>query len=196
MATINKRGPYQFQAIVRRKGYPRQTKTFEARADAEVWARAIESKMDDRSFRNRRELAKVTLHHALERYLNSVTPTKRGHVQERGRIRRLQKHPLAMRTMDSLVAKDFAAYRDGRLAQVSPTTVRLELALFSHLYTIAIKEWSWPLTHDLNNVRKPTAAEARDRRLQWGEEARLLAAIHNSTAPRCRDCLDACVRLV
>ena len=29
MATISKRGDYQFQAIIRRKGYPAQTKTFE-----------------------------------------------------------------------------------------------------------------------------------------------------------------------
>ena len=31
--TINKHGPYQFQAIVRRKGYPCQFKTFESRQD-------------------------------------------------------------------------------------------------------------------------------------------------------------------
>ncbi len=35
MATITKRGDYQYQAIIHRKGYPAQTKTFESRADAE-----------------------------------------------------------------------------------------------------------------------------------------------------------------
>jgi len=34
MATISIRGGYQFQAIIRRKDYPAQTKTFETRADA------------------------------------------------------------------------------------------------------------------------------------------------------------------
>ncbi|GAB3189891.1 hypothetical protein [Hydrogenophaga aquatica] len=37
MANINKRGPYQYQAIVRRKGCPCQIKTFESRQDVETW---------------------------------------------------------------------------------------------------------------------------------------------------------------
>ena len=66
MASINKRGPYQFQAIIRRKGYPSQTKTFESRSEAEEWARSVESKMDDRTFRDRRDLKNWTLFDALE----------------------------------------------------------------------------------------------------------------------------------
>jgi hypothetical protein len=46
VATFRKRGPYQWQAQVREKGQPLQTKTFETRAIAEQWARAIEVEMD------------------------------------------------------------------------------------------------------------------------------------------------------
>lgn len=159
MATINKRGPYQYQAIVRRKGYPCQIKTLESRQDAETWARSIESKMDDNSFRDRRSLARLTLGDALERYVSTITPTKRGCVQERNRLRQLQRHPISIRAIDSLQAKDYAAYRDERLKVVSPTAVRLELALVSHLYTIAIKEWRLPLTPKVKNVRKPPAGQ-------------------------------------
>lgn len=195
MATITKRGDYQYQAMVRRKGHPCQTRTFESRQDAQQWVRSIESKMDDDSFRDRRELRKLTLHEGLERYLNTITPTKRGHVQERNRIRQLQRHPMAQRSLDALLAKDIAAYRDERLTQVGPTAVRLELALLSHFYTIAIKEWSLPLTHEPKNVRKPSASEGRDRRLQGDEEARLLAAIQRPEAAGTQVWLDACVRL-
>ena len=45
MATINSRGSYQYQAIVRRKGYPTQTKTFEKKQDAKDWASTVESAM-------------------------------------------------------------------------------------------------------------------------------------------------------
>lgn len=45
MASISKRGDYQFQVIVRRKGYPSQTKTLESHAEAQVWALDVESKM-------------------------------------------------------------------------------------------------------------------------------------------------------
>ena len=41
MATITKRGPYQYQALVRRKGYPQQTRTFETRGEASAWARGV-----------------------------------------------------------------------------------------------------------------------------------------------------------
>ena len=36
----------QWQARVRRKGFPDETKSFTTRQDAEKWARSIESNMD------------------------------------------------------------------------------------------------------------------------------------------------------
>lgn len=46
MATITKRGKHQWQAKVRRKSYPIQSKTFDHKTDAEKWARDIENEMD------------------------------------------------------------------------------------------------------------------------------------------------------
>ncbi|WP_316897185.1 hypothetical protein [Pseudodesulfovibrio indicus] len=46
MATITKRGKHQWQAKVRRKGYPAQSKTFDRKIDAEQWARNNENKTD------------------------------------------------------------------------------------------------------------------------------------------------------
>ncbi len=45
MATLTYRGPYQWQAIVRRTGYPSQTRTFENKLDAQDWAATVESEM-------------------------------------------------------------------------------------------------------------------------------------------------------
>ena len=45
MTTIIKRGPYQYQAKVRRKGYATQTRTFERKRDAQDWAATVESEM-------------------------------------------------------------------------------------------------------------------------------------------------------
>jgi integrase len=194
VATINKRGPHQYQVIIRRKGYPTQTKTFLTKDDADKWIRDVESGMDAGTFRDRRAIAGVTLHDALGKYLDKVTPTKRGSVAESNRIKQLQRHPLAQRLIGSLLASDFSRYRDERLAQVSGSAVRLELALLSHLYTIAIKEWSWPLIHELRNVRKPKSNEARERRLEGDEKERLLAAVHRPKA-RSAIWLEACIRL-
>ncbi|MEO8839510.1 MAG: site-specific integrase, partial [Herbaspirillum sp.] len=171
-----------------------QTKTLRTRVQAETWAREVESGMDVGTFRDRRILAGVTLSDALDRYLTSVTPKKRGQSAERNRIKQFQRHPLAQRLMSTLQAADFAGYRDARLTEVGPTSVRLELAIFSHLYAIAIKEWSWPLTHELRNVSKPKAEEGRERRLEDDEEQRLLMAVHRPGA-RSAIWLDACIRL-
>jgi len=46
VATFRKRGPWQWQAQVRKKGQSLQTKTFETRALAAQWALAIEVEMD------------------------------------------------------------------------------------------------------------------------------------------------------
>jgi integrase len=194
MASISNRGPHQWQVIVRRKGYPTQTETLRTKARAEAWAREIESQMDAGIFRDRRVLTGITLSDALERYVTTVTTKKRGQTSERNRIRQLQRHPLAQRLMGSLQAADFASYRDTRLTQVGPTTVRLELAVLSHLYTIAIKEWSWPLTHELRNVSKPKPEEGRERRLERDEKERLLAAVHRPKA-RSAIWLEACIHL-
>ena len=45
MATITKRGPYQWRVQIRRRRYPTQFKTFNTRAEAEAWANMVESEM-------------------------------------------------------------------------------------------------------------------------------------------------------
>jgi integrase len=194
MATICKRGARQWQATVRCKGHPSQSKTFKTKARAEDWARDLESKMDKGTFRDRRVIDKVTISDALERYLTTVTTKKRSQTSERNRIKQLQRHPLAQLFIGDVLAVNFSRYRDERLAQVSPTAVRLELAVFSHLYTIAIKEWSWPLTHEPKNVSKPKPEEGRERRLEGDEEQRLRAAVHRPKA-RSAIWLEACIDL-
>jgi len=177
MANIQKRGESQYQADIRRKGYPRQIETFETKGDAEKWVRDQESKMDKGVFRDLRVVADTTLGDALDRYMDEVVPTKApgGQRNERNRIRLLKKHPLASRLLTTLHASDFAKYRNERMGQVgSANTVRLELALLSHLYTIGKKEWGWPLDHALKDVKRPSPPEGRERRLVGDEEARLL----------------------
>ena len=46
MATFSKRGDLQWQAKIRRSEYPFQSKTFSTKAEAEAWARQIETEMD------------------------------------------------------------------------------------------------------------------------------------------------------
>jgi len=184
MATFKQRGPSQFQATVRRKGYPSQTKTFETRAAARAWAADVESEMRRDVFIDRSEAERTTLRELLERYLSEVTPTKRSCKVETKRLKRLLQHPLALRTLASLRSVDFARFRDERLKAASPDTVRLDLALLSAFNT-ARKDWSIAVDNPITLLRKPQPSRGRTRRLEGDEEARLLAVAN----PELRLCI-------
>jgi hypothetical protein len=110
MASISKRGEYQYQAQVRAKGFPSQTKTFESRKEAKAWVAVIESEQARGVFHDRRLIEKTSLFAALERYLQEVTPRKRGKLAEAGLIKRWQRHPLELRSLASLQGVDFSSY--------------------------------------------------------------------------------------
>ena len=104
MATFRKRGPDQWQAQVRKKGQPLQTKTFETRALAEQWARAIEVEMDKGVFVSRAEAESTTLKELFERYLAEITPRMKGAAFETNRLHALMRLPLARHTSPASAA--------------------------------------------------------------------------------------------
>lgn len=167
MATFRKRGPLQWQVQVRRKGWPLQTKTFNTQAEAKTWATMIEREMDAGAFVSRNEAESTSFAKALEMYAEQVTSKKRSSDSELSRIQALQRHPLALRSLASIRGADVASYRDERLAQgLAAATVRRELALISHVFTIARKEWRMEsLSNPVELIRQPSVDDARDRRI-------------------------------
>jgi len=182
MATICKRGKYQWQAKIRKKGYPQVSRTFYTKKDAEKWATEVESKMNNGLYMDMTEAQNTILHEALERYAREVTLTKKESSVELGRIRRWQKHKLAKYSLAVIRGKDMAAYRDQRIAEGrAANTIRLELAIISHLYTIAKKEWGMEnLINPVSNIRLPPLPAGRSRRLEGDEETRLLEVAEQS----------------
>ena len=182
MANFRKRGPQQWQAQIRKKGYPPQVRTFSTRAAAERWARAVEHEMDRGSFTSHNEAESTTLAELLERYLAEVTPLKRGAGPESARIRALLRQTLAQRIVAGVRGVDIARYRDERLKVVSPGTVKRELVVMAHLFEVARREWGIPIANPVRDIKTPADNKARDRRLQLGlgdqenEETRLLRA--------------------
>jgi hypothetical protein len=137
MASFRKRGPYQWQAQVRKKGQPLQSKTFETRAEAEQWARAIEVEMDKGVFVSRAEAESTRLKELFERYLAEITPRKKGAASETNRLRALMRLLLARRYVAGIRSMDIARFRDERLQEVTPSTVKRDLVLFGHVFEVA-----------------------------------------------------------
>ena len=128
----------------------------------------------------------MTVAAALDRYVREVVPTKKPTSQRRdiGRAEFL-KSKLGQYSLAALNAELIAEFRDERLAEgKANNTVRLELALLSHMYTIAIKEWSLGLiANPVLNIRKPSPGQGRNRRLNGDEEARLLKSCDEHSNP-------------
>ena len=173
-------GKRVWQAHIRRRGYSAQVKTFDTKAEAEAWAVTIESEIARGVFVSRTEAESTTMREALDRYQREIVPGKKNADREGRRVRGLQARTLARRSMASIQGKDIAAFMQQRQAEgAGPNTVRLDLALLSHLFNVARTEWGMAsLANPVEMVRKPRLPAGRDRRLVDDELPRLLAAAH------------------
>jgi len=101
-----------------------------------------------------------------------------------------RQNPCRHLALAALSAETIANYRDkslnepGRAGTTSNNTVRLKLALLSHVFTVAIQEWGLGLTFNpVLNERKPSPGEGRNRRLSPDEERRLFAEVTRHSNP-------------
>jgi integrase len=171
-----------WQAKIRKKGFPPVSKTFLRRADAEAWAKDQEVAMQRGLWRNTSEAEATTLGEALERYLREVTPRKKGARREAARIRVWLARPIAKRSLASIRGSDIAAFRDAeRRRGMAENSIRLEIALLSHLFEVARREWGMEgLQNPCRTIRLPGGSKRRERRLEGDEETRLLDAIEKA----------------
>lgn len=173
MASIIKRGDLQWQAKVRVKGSPAQSKTFSYKADAERWSKETEIAIERGIFFSKTASEKNTISDLIKRYRQEELPKKKGkHFSSA--LNQLEsvfgEHALA-----SVTSEMIARHRDDRLKTVSKSTVKKEINLLSSIIDLAGKEWGIPIqSNPCLMVKRPVEANSRDRRLEEGEEKRLL----------------------
>lgn len=184
MATIRKRGEFQWECQVRRRGFPMQCKTFLNRTDAEKWGRALESEMDRGVFLPRSDSERVSIKDLIDRYEREVTPSKKNARSEGEILARLRKR-FGQYSLAALQSKEIAEYRDELLtAGRAASTVGHYLNALSCVVTTAMKEWGYPLpSNPVANIKRPAQPKGRDRRLLPGEEKRLLRECRRYSNP-------------
>lgn len=74
MATFQKRGS-RWRAIVRKTGYPAQSKSFPTKAQAQAWAKSIESQIDSGELTEVEILRSVTIGHVCDVHLRHLSRT-------------------------------------------------------------------------------------------------------------------------
>jgi integrase len=195
MASILKRGN-NWRAQIIRRGFDPLYRSFKTKLEAEAWARQIESEMDRGLFVSRIESERTTLRELVDRYANEVSPLHRGSNPEKIRLGAMARHSICRHFIAHLRSRDFADYRDERLALVKPATVDRELGLFQQVIEESRREWGIVMAENpVRLVRRPRFTNARNRRLAQpsdaerdadnqniGEETALLEACEMSTS--------------
>ncbi|WP_096700027.1 site-specific integrase [Magnetospirillum sp. 15-1] len=189
MATItarkNKDGEIiGWQAKIRRLGFPVQSATKDSKKAAEDWAKVIESEMIRGVYVDRSKAERTTFRETVETYIRDVATTHKGGRDEGLRLTRFlrDESKLAAHSLATLSTRLFEEYRDRRLKSVTAGTVKRELGLL-HTVIESVRKSHGMIENPISDVRRPTVRDARDTRLQPGEEEKLLQHCRDARNP-------------
>jgi len=191
MANIEKRitqeGKTTYRVKIRLKGHPTQSATFDRLTDARKWVQQTETAIREGRHFKTSEAKLHTLGEAIDRYITDVIPTKpKNTINQVGQLN-WWKDNLGAYSLADITSPLIVQYRD-KLAKTpsqrgetrSPATVNRYLAVLSHLFTMAIKEWGWVEENPLRKVTKPKESRGRVRFLSDDERTRLLTECKKS----------------
>jgi len=171
MATIEKRGPGQWRAKVRKKGFPVQTQTFGSRAEAEAWARDIESQMDRSTFIDPAAAKRTTVADLIEFYRNERLPGLSSQKQTASDLNRLCSD-LGHYIYADINPPLLCQWRDRQLKTLSNDTVRKRLGVLKRVFDHARKRHRIVHPDDklMSDVDLPSLGVERSRRLVEDDE--------------------------
>lgn len=196
MATIEKRGPYQYRARVRIKGQRSVSKTFTSKKDAKAWANMVQSEMERNLYICRVDAEKTTISEALDRYIKEYIPRLAHPNREKNRAKRIKQYPINKLVMSGVYGKDIQDFiKDRQSEGASPNTIRLDLALISNLYRVAKSSWGMEsIQNPVSYTIKPKLPQGRNRRLTLEEEKNLMDKASAKLAPTIQFALETAMR--
>ena len=191
---VNSKGEIVYRVQVRLKGAPAETSTFSRLTDARKWA--TKTVADIRAGRHVKnvEAKRRTVKEMIERYEEKVLPQK-GAWCRTSQARQLTwwKGQLGAYVLAEVTPAMIAEKRDELAATPikqkkkesprSAATVNRYMAVLSHCFTMALKEWGWLDDNPVRKVTKPQEPRGRVRFLSDTERAALLAACRKSRNP-------------
>jgi integrase len=192
MAAIEERknieGAVTYRVKIRRKGYSTLSKTFKNKTDAKKFIRKIESDIDQGKQLASSEATKRTLAEAIDRYIQFALPKKpRSHRQQSPQLQWWKQqigHLTLVQVTPAVLAKCrelLSSEPTHRSPLRSNSTVNRYMAVISHLFTVAVKEWEWININPCNKLSKLSEPRGRVRFLSDDERERLLEACKKSS---------------
>ncbi len=203
---VSQDGNVSFRAKVRLKGAVPVSATFERKTDAAKWAQQTEAAIREGRYFKNAEAKRHTLGDLVDRYTAEILPTKpKSAVDQtrqlawwKGRIGHLVladvtpavlsqcKSELASGMQgDGAMSVAVVNPRTGKATKKavpprSPSTVLRYMAVMSHAFSVACKEWQWLDDSPMRNVSKPKEPRGRVRYLSNDERDALLKACAES----------------
>ena len=186
MAVIEERkaadGSKTFRVKIRKKGYPEQTATFERKTDAKNWAQDVESSIREGRYFSYAVSKRNTLADMVDRYITEILPQKPKSMRDQTQQLTYWKNKIGHLPIVEVTPSVITAIRNDlssgstKRGVRSNATVNRYLAVMSHMFTIAIKEWEWVSDNPLSKVSKLKESRGRVRYLSEDERKRLLYA--------------------
>jgi len=178
MATVRQRvakdGSERWQAQVRRKGFPLRSESFDTEERAQLWAKRIESEIEDL---RAGKIPERTLAELLDRYISGALRMKNLKSKEQ-RLQHLEywRGELGTLKLSEVTVGVVAGVRDRLLAsgKTAGTCNRYLSALGAAFK--GTMELGWTASNPVRDVLKPTEPKGRTRFLDREEMTRLLAA--------------------
>ena len=172
MASFRKRNG-KWQARIQRKHSPSISQSFYELDTAKKWVRKIEREIDLGLISLKP--SKTSFSNLLIRYQKEILPLKKNTQADFFRINVILKHPLSKLCIEDIKSYDVASFRDNLIVKgKAANTVRLYLAIISHLFTVAKTEWGFELIDNpALKIRRPKLPPSSDRRLS-DEEIKLI----------------------
>jgi len=178
MATIRERktskGESRFMVIVRLKGQPDQTATFNRKTDAKKWAQHTEAAIREGRHFKTTEAKKRTLSELIDRYIADILPTKPKSALKQAKQLEWWKSEIGYSTLADTTPARISEARDKLHKGRKPATVVRYMAALSHAFTIAVNEWGWLEDNPMRKVRRPKEPRGRVRFLSDEERETLL----------------------
>lgn len=159
MATVRKRGD-RWRVEVYRDG-KRKSKTCSTKAEAVLWGAEEEKKIELQA----KGLQPETLFSdVIKRYLNEITPTKRGKKHEFNRLTKFLRHPITDKYISDVTRQDLELWINERLETVKGESVRRELSTIGHIFKVAMERWGYIQSSPMIGLQQPKASKPRTQR--------------------------------
>lgn len=186
-----KDGKTTYKAVIRVKGYPTMTATFERKTDARNWINENEPQMKKGKHIKDYEASKHTLSELIDRYIKVELPKRKptDHQKYKMQLEWWKVHigkyllskvtPALLSECKIKLITEESPKPKGDKKTRSEATANRYMACLSIVLSTGMKEWGWLEENPMLNVRKYTETAKQDRFLMPEEIKKLLDACMN-----------------